>query len=278
MLIPAIQSPQRTVRLRLAVALVAGGVVLLMLLARLAGAQSHAHAAEAPATVATPALAAATAPHVHTVDDNVKLHMEMTPTIRATSPDSARAAKVAGTLRAALMQYRDTAAAVADGYRMFLPGVKEQKVYHFTNSWRAVQEAFRFDPARPTSLLYKKEPDGKFVLVGAMYTAPRRFGYDKLDARIPLSIARWHKHVNWCVPKRAARERWLERQNGEPVFGPQSPIATKEACDLVGGAFHPLIFGWMLHANVFAGDDPATIWGDDHMGHDEHGMMKMDGM
>jgi hypothetical protein len=274
MLIPTIQSPHRTVRLRLAVALVAGGVVLLMLVARLAGAQAHVHGAEA-APMATPV---PTAPHVHTVDDNVKLHMEMTPALRGTSVDSARAAKVAGTLRAALMHYRDTAAAVADGYHMFLPEVKEQRVYHFTNSWRAVQEAFRFEPARPTSLLYRKEPAGKFVLVGAMYTAPKRFGYDKLDARVPLSVARWHKHVNWCVPKRGARERWLERQNGEPVFGPQSPIATKEACSVAGGNFHPSIFGWMLHANVFAGDDPASIWGDDHLGHDEHGMMKMDGM
>jgi hypothetical protein len=34
--------------------------------------------------------------------------------------------------------------------------------------------------------------------------------------------------------------------------------------------FHPVLFGWMLHANVFAGDDAAAIWGDDHGGHDEH--------
>jgi hypothetical protein len=141
-----------------------------------------------------------------------------------------------------------------------------------------VQEAFRFNPARPTSLLYRKAPDGKLVLIGAMYTAPKRFGIDKLDARVPLSIARWHKHVNWCVPRRGATQRWLERQNGEPVFGPESPIATKEACDAVGGTFRESMFGWMLHANVFEGDDPATIWGDDHAKHDAHGMMKMDGM
>jgi hypothetical protein len=212
------------------------------------------------------------------VDNNMLLHMEMSPALRATAADSARAARVARELRTALIQYRDTAAAVADGYQMFLPRVKEQKVYHFTNSWRAVQEAFRFNPARPTSHLYKKGPDGKFVLTGAMFTAPKRFGIEQLDARVPLSIARWHKHVNWCVPKRGATQRWLERQNGEPVFGPESPIATKAACDAVGGNFRESMFGWMLHANVFEGDDPATIWGDDHAEHDKHGMMKMDGM
>ncbi len=271
MLIDGLHPPQRTIRLRLAVGLVAGGALLLALVAQLAGAQSRAHAAEVPAAPASGRGGG------HTVEDNVRSHMEMTPSVRPAPGDSARAAAVVKTLRAALMKYRDTTAAVADGYRMFMPQVKEQKVYHFTNNWRAVQEAFRFEPARPTSILYRKGPDGKFELVGAMYTAPKRFGFDKLDARVPLSVAHWHKHVNWCLPKRNERQRWLERQNGEPTFGPQSPIASKEACDLVGGVFHATIFGWMLHANVFTGDDPAVIWGDDHSGHDAHGMMKMDG-
>jgi hypothetical protein len=34
--------------------------------------------------------------------------------------------------------------------------------------------AVGFDPARPTSLLYHREPDGKLRLIGAMYTAPQR--------------------------------------------------------------------------------------------------------
>jgi hypothetical protein len=195
-------------------------------------------------------------------------HMEMSPLRRATSADTARAASIAATLRTALAQYHDTVAAVNDGYRMFMPQVKDQKVYHYTNNWRAIQEAFRFDPAKPTSLLYRKNPDGQFVLIGAMYTAPNRFGPDKLDARVPLSIARWHKHVNWCIPKRGDTERWLERRDAKPVFGPESPIVTREECDAVGGNFHGNIFGWMVHANVLTGDDPAAIWGDEHAGHD----------
>ena len=206
---------------------------------------------------------------------NADLHMELSPKRPATATDSARAANVAMQLRAALAPYRDTVAAVKDGYKMFMPQVKEQKVYHFTNNWRAVQEAFRFDPEKPTSLLYKKAPDGQFVLVGAMYTAPRRFGADKLDARVPVSVARWHKHVNWCMPRRGDAERWLERKDGQPVFGPESPIATKRECDAVNGVIHEAVFGWMLHANVYVGDDPATIWGDEHAGHDMHSGMKM---
>ncbi len=205
---------------------------------------------------------------------NANLHMEMTPLRAASAGDSVRAARVAGELRAELGKYRDTIAAVADGYKMFLPNVKTQKVYHFTNNWRAVQEAFRFEPRKPTSLLYKKDTSGRFVLVGAMYTAPKRWGPDRLDERVPLSVARWHKHVNWCMPKKGETERWLERKDGQAVFGPESPIATKSACDAVDGNFVDSLFGWMVHANVMEGNDPTSIWGDEHAGHDMSAGMK----
>lgn len=208
--------------------------------------------------------------------DASALHMEMTPRRPVAAGDSARAAAVAAELRQSIAKYRDTATAVADGYRMFAPQIKNQKVYHFTRGWNAVQEAFRFDPGRPTSLLYTKGADGQLVLVGGMYTAPKRFGLDKLDERIPLSVARWHKHVNWCVPPRGQGARWLERASGQPVFGPESPIATRKACDAVGGVFFESPLGWMVHANVMTSNDPAAIWGDDHAGHDMHDGMKGD--
>ena len=208
---------------------------------------------------------------------NAGLHMEMTSSRPATHADSARAAGVAALLRDALAPYKDTTAAVRDGFRMFMPQVKTQKVYHFTNRMNGLKEAFRFDPAKPTSLLYRKDGDGHFTLVGAMYTAPKRFSPDKLDARVPLSIAQWHKHVNWCIPKKEQASRWLEQKDGHAVFGPESPIATESGCDAVGGVFHETLFGWMLHANVFAGSDPQSIWGDDHAGHDMHEGMKMGG-
>lgn len=198
------------------------------------------------------------------MSEEAKKHMLLSPARRATATDSSRARAVANELKVALAKYADSSAAVADGYRMFLPNVKTQRVYHFTNYRRAFMEAFRFEAAKPTSLLYTRNADGSFRLVGAMYTAPKRMKADKLDERIPLSVARWHKHVNWCLPKKGEGQRWLERQNGKPLFGPESPIATKAACDAVGGRFHENLFGWMIHANVFAGDDLATIFGHDH--------------
>ena len=205
------------------------------------------------------------------MDENMMKHMVLTPTRKATRDDSLRAARVAADLKAAIAKYQDTAVAVSDGYKMFLPNVKNQKVYHFTNYGRAFKEAFRFNVEEPTSLLYKRADNGKLTLVGAMYRMPQRAGIDRLNDRVPLSIARWHKHVNWCLPKKGDEARWLETKNGKPQFGPESSVATKAACDAVNGEFQESLFGWMLHANVYEGSDLATIFGDDHGGgHGEH--------
>jgi len=219
----------------------------------------------------------AATPAARRIAENVALHMQMTPVPAGTAADTARAAAVAYTLRGAIAKYRDTTTAVADGYRMFAPRIRNQKVYHFSSNWMGVQENFRFDPSKPTSLLYTKKPDGAFELVGAMYVAPKRYTPEQLDERVPLSVARWHKHVNWCLPPRGQAERWLERKDGQPVFGPESPIVSKAACDAVGGVFRDSIFGWMVHANVFAGNDAKSIWGDEHAAHDMHDGMRMDG-
>jgi hypothetical protein len=104
-----------------------------------------------------------------------------------------------------------------------------------------------------------------------MYTASKRTSEDDLDKRVPLSIARWHRHVNWCVPKRSQKDRWFELKNSRPVFGPLG-VSTEAECKAADGRFIPQAFGWMVHANLFAGNDLRSIWHDDHMEHD-HAMM-----
>jgi hypothetical protein len=191
-------------------------------------------------------------------------HLVMSESRPGTREDTLRAMQLAQDIRDAIARYRDPAVAAADGYRQFLPNVKNQKVYHFTNARHALAEAFRFDLRKPTSLLYKPGSDGSMVLIGAMYTMPRRAPEKRLDDRIPLSIARWHKHVNWCLPPKGEERRWLEQKDGHPIFGPESPIATRAECDAAGGNFHENLFGWMLHANVFEGTDVGTIYGHEH--------------
>src|ERR1700687_947231 len=179
-------------------------------------------------------------------------HMKMTAPRPRTADDQRRADAIAQTLRGAISKYRDYRVAVAEGFIQYLPNIP-QPMYHFTNYGHAYQAEFSFDPARPTSLLYKPVPGG-FELAGAMYTAPRRFDEAQLDERVPLSIASWHQHVNICLPPKSgyATADWQR-------FGFKGTIATASECQASGGLFHPVIFGWMVHAYPFE-KDPAKIW------------------
>jgi hypothetical protein len=185
-------------------------------------------------------------------------HHRVTPPRPATAADSARANEIVATLRRSVVRYRDPRAAVADGYVRFTPE-RRQRVVHFTNSSHAARNDSDFDPARPTSLLYRRAPGGSLVLAGAMYTASRDASIEELHARVPLGIAQWHLHTNVCVPRRGPSERWNETRDGTPVFGPQGGISTKEACDAVGGQFRETEFNWMVHVD-FAADGTVT-WG-----------------
>ena len=131
----------------------------------------------------------------------------------------------------------------------------------FVPNIQALLKKHGFDPARPPSLLYRRDAKGRMQLVGAMYTAPADASPEELDARVPLAMARWHLHVNICTPQPVwDREAWARRKNGQLVFGPASPIATRAECEKEGGRFHPRLFGWMVHVNAFESDP----WGQEH--------------
>lgn len=192
-------------------------------------------------------------------------HLRLSPVRAATAADSARAAAVERALLAYLARYESVRTAEADGYEMFLPQVREQRVFHFTHRGHAIRAAFGFDPARPTSLLYRRDASGRLVLAGAMYTAPARLDDARLDARVPLGIARWHQHVHICVPKPGERARWLEAEHGHPRFGPAGTITTRAACDAAGGRFHERLFGWMVHANLVRdANGERIVWHEAH--------------
>jgi hypothetical protein len=173
-------------------------------------------------------------------------HMKMT-ALHAPKPgDAARAQQVAEEARKASEKYTDYHTALAEGYKIFLPEVP-QKMYHFTNYGYAAEARFHFNPEHPTSLLYEKHGDG-YKLIGVMYTAPKRFTEEQLDERIPLSVAQWHEHVNFCAPPADQRQNMLA---GHSQFGLRGSITTQEACDAAGGTFHPVIFNWMVHVYPF---------------------------
>jgi hypothetical protein len=114
---------------------------------------------------------------------------------------------------------------------------------HFTNNSYAMENAFGFNAAHPTSLLYEVDGD-KYKLIGAMFTAPKRLTEDDLNKRVPLSVAQWHAHVNFCWPPRDKRQEMFKKGT---QFGMMGSISTPEACEAAGGKFIPQVFGWMLH-------------------------------
>jgi hypothetical protein len=172
--------------------------------------------------------------------DAHSVHMTMTAMREQTPEDVRRAKEIVAQLCAGMEKYRDYHVALNDGFKIFLPNVAQPE-YHFTSYRNGFLEAFTFDPARPTSLLYRKTSTG-YELVGAMYTMPKRATEDQLNARVPLSVAMWHLHTNLCMPPRA------EVRNADwSKFGLKGSIATQDACDAAGGRFRPSIFGWMVH-------------------------------
>jgi len=172
--------------------------------------------------------------------DSHNLHMFMTSMRPQQLGDVQRAEEVVAQLRSGIEKYKDYHVAQDDGFKIFLPNIPQSE-YHFTRYRNGFLEAFTFDPARPTSLLYKKTATG-YELVGAMYTMPKRASEDQLNARVPLSVAMWHLHTNLCMPPRDELRSadWTQ-------FGLHGSIATEDACSEAGGRFHPVIFGWMVH-------------------------------
>lgn len=167
-------------------------------------------------------------------------HMTMTAMREQTPEDVERAKQIVAQLRAGIEKYRDYHVALNDGFRIFLPNVPQPE-YHFTSYRNGFLEAFTFDPARPTSLLYRKTGGG-YELVGAMYTMPKRASEEQLNERVPLSVAMWHLHTNLCMPPRA------QLRNADwNKFGLKGSISTQDACNAAGGRFRPSIFGWMVH-------------------------------
>ena len=81
-------------------------------------------------------------------------------------------------------------------------------------------------------------------MTGAMFTARKDVNEGQLNERVPLRVAQWHAHVDFCLPPRGqvGMADWTR-------FGLKGPIATKEEYDKVGGRFYPQIFGWMVHVD-----------------------------
>jgi hypothetical protein len=108
-----------------------------------------------------------------------------------TSAERAAAAELVLAARTALSRYADPALAAADGYHVNgLAGVD----FHAANP--AYEHDDRvLDPARPETLVYAVAPDGRPVLLGAMFLMPNMREPGPTIGG-PLTV--WHAHEHVC--------------------------------------------------------------------------------
>lgn len=217
-------------------------------------------------------------------------HMRMTEFRTSQTGDEARAHRIVAALRESLAPYRDYRVALAQRRYIFLDGLPQDE-YHFVSQTDTLREyQGRPDPSRPGSLLYVKDKQQGYRLVGAMYSALPNATPDQLDAIIPLSVAQWHAHTDICLPTGITLDHLLRGDIGQdraglpgllPVsanpslatynrrfgifadgrFGFTGKIKDAQTCEAAGGEFIPQAWGWMVHVYPFAGDELKVAFG-----------------
>ncbi len=183
-------------------------------------------------------------------------HMQMSFKGRPQPGDEERAMRIVAAAHGVIAHYSDVNSALRDGYKPFHPTGKLGEEVHYTNYRynRLEQPHVNYD--RPGSILYKRTPEG-MKAVGVMYTAPQDSTPEHLNEVAPISIATWHRHVDFCGGPRSLP---LEEQVGPRAqFGPQGSIHTEEACKEAHGLWIPVVFGWMTHVYPDA-KSPNDVW------------------
>ena len=177
---------------------------------------------------------------------NMGPHMKMTPYLPVSVADIAHVKAIVQNAHVCFDKYQDYHVALQDGYRIFAPTIP-QDIYHFANVQSFAEAQTSFDLAHPSALLYNKVGDG-YQFVGVMYSAPAYVSAEQLNQRIPLSIAPWHLHVNFCLPAGDTEQTLF---NANSLFGLAGTISNQAQCSKVGGTFYSSMYGWMVHIPLF---------------------------
>jgi hypothetical protein len=185
-------------------------------------------------------------------------HMQMSLKGEAAPGDAERATEILTTASAVLTKYRDVNTAVHDGYKPFFPSGKIGEEIHYTNYRYRRLEQQHIDYIRPSSILFKRSADG-LKAIGVMYTAPTDSTPEQLNAIAPLSVATWHRHIDFCGGPRSLPQR--EQFGPNARFGPQGSIHTEEECTAAHGLWIPVVLEWMTH--VYPNE--SQQWGGMHM-------------
>lgn len=190
-------------------------------------------------------------------------HMYLTPLRPKQTGDEEKAKAVVAALKTTMERYKDYRKALLDGYVILNPKLKQPQ-YHFVNDANSREADIQFDPSKPTALLYRRTPMLEYKLEGAMYTTNPEATEDELNRRIPLSVARWHRHINVCW---APEDRIKDYKAAHPKFGMFGSIKTQEACTAERGIFYPYVFSWMIHIFPYEPDFKEVFSMNDDVAH-----------
>jgi hypothetical protein len=183
-------------------------------------------------------------------------HMQMSLRGKPQPGDQERAKRIVAAARGVIEHYSDVNTALRDGYKPFHPSGKMGEEVHYTSYRYNRLEQRHADYEHPGSILYKRTPAG-MQAVGVMYTATQDSTPEQLNSVAPLSIATWHRHVDFCGGPRSLP---LGAQVGPHAqFGPAGSIHTEEACKEAHGLWIPVVFGWMTHVYPNA-KSPSDVW------------------
>src|SRR5260370_25462554 len=106
----------------------------------------------------------------------------------------------------------------------------------------------------PHSAAREEEAKGLGARGRDAHGAKKKASEDELNERVPLSVARWHKHVNICLPPKGGQPRQASLRE----FGFSGSISTEDARNQARGRWVPQIFNWIIH--VYPSEtDPQNI-------------------
>ncbi len=125
------------------------------------------------------------------------VHFSGDPNAPVTPEQRAAAEKLASEVKAGTARFADYAVAQQEGYRQvtpyLIPSLRgSYGPAHFVNPGYVTRGNY-LDPSHPASLVYFKMPDGKMLLLGAMFLAPVGKGPSPGG-----SLTIWHMHEDLC--------------------------------------------------------------------------------
>jgi len=119
----------------------------------------------------------------------------------ATAEQQAAAAKLVEDVKTGSARFANIQTAINEGYQQTTPfRFGQWGPAHFNNRQYAREKRF-LDPERPTALVYMRTQDGRSVLIGVMFLAPKGQG-----PRPGGPVTEWHVHDNLCITSTGAAD------------------------------------------------------------------------